>query len=123
MLIYFEEITQNLENGINTENIFLDMEKAFDQVDQDLLAHRIKEKHIIGKIGIWLNTFISNRNQRVLANGSLSLNSKIISGVLQGTVIGPILFLLIIESLRHLDLDCDMMSFVDNIKIKLILKI
>ena len=51
MLLYYEEITQNLEDGVNTDNIFLDMEKAFDKVDQGLLAHRIKEKQIIGKWG------------------------------------------------------------------------
>ena len=108
MIKFYDDITEHLENGTNVDTIYLDMEKAFDHVDLGLLGHRLKENHIFGKIGLWLLNFITNRRQQVLTNGHLSKITNNISGVPQGTVLGPVLFLLIIESLGNLDLNCDL---------------
>ena len=122
MIKFYDDITEHLENGLNIDTIYLDMEKAFDRVDLGLLAHRIKENHIFGKVGLWLNSFITNRRQQVLANGKLSGITNNISGVPQGTVLGPVLFLLIIESLGKMDLNCDLSSFADDTKIMALIK-
>ena len=75
------------------------------------------EKKIGGKVGIWLRDFLMGRTQRVIANGEASQISKMISGVPQGTVLGPVLFLLIIDSLGDLKLNATIMSFADDSKI------
>ena len=117
LLRYYEDILKNIEEGFNQDSIFLDFEKAFDKVDFGILCHRLMEKKIGGKVGIWLRYFLMGRTQRVIANGEASQISKMISGVPQGTVLGPVLFLLIIDSLGDLKLNATIMSFADDSKI------
>merc|ERR1712240_905896 len=93
MLQFYE----NVEAESNNDVLFLDFAKAFDKVDLNLLCHHLKERRIWGKMGIWLQNFLHERTQWVVANGTISSPSKILSGVPQGTVLGPVLFLLIID--------------------------
>ena len=117
MIKFYDDITEHLENGFNVDTIYLDMEKAFDRVDLGLLGHRLKENHIFGKIGQWLYSFITDRRQQVLANGKLSKMTNNISGVPQVTVLGSVLFLMIIESLGNMNFDYQLISFADDTKL------
>ena len=81
-----------LEEGSNVDVLYLDFSKAFDKVDHGILLHKAKDLGIIGKLGIWLHGFLTDRTQMVAANGTLSCVSKVISGVPQGSVLGPLLF-------------------------------
>ena len=111
MLLFYENILNDLENGKNIDIVYLDYEKAFDKVDIGILCHRLKEKKIYGKMGIWIHNFLCDRSQRILANGDISDESSIISGVPQGTVLGPLLFLILIDSLGDIDMDALVASF------------
>ena len=117
MLEYYDKIVQSVEAGFNVDSVYLDFEKAFDKVDHGLLCHRLKEKRIWGKTGIWLADFLKNRVQKVIANGEVSSYEKIISGVPQGSVLGPLLFLLVINSIGDLDINLFMSCFADDTKI------
>ena len=74
--------------------VYLDFAKAFDKVDHGLILHKIKMLGITGKLGVWLYHFITGRTQFVRLQGGVSFNSPVISSVPQGTVLGPLLFII-----------------------------
>ena len=77
----------NLCNEADTDAIYLDFAKAFDKVDQ---------QHLIA----WIASFLTDSPQHVVVNGISSLVAMIISGVLQGSVLDPLLFILFINDLQ-----------------------
>ena len=99
LLNHIEEAIRAYEEGKATDTVYLDFAKAFDKVDHDILCHKLKKLGITGKVGIWIKDFLTGRFQQVSANGVLSDAVSVISGVPQGTVLGPIQFIIMISYL------------------------
>ena len=95
---------------------FLDFRKAFDIVSHEHLIYKMSKYGITGKILEWVKDFLKDRHQRVVIRGTASSAFKVTSGVPQGSVLGPILFLIFINDLP-LRITSPLNLFADDSKI------
>ena len=108
--------TDALDKGINVDNIYLDFSKAFDTVPHTRLLEKLKGYGITGKILSWIENFLFGRRQCVVINGISSDWCNVDSGVPQGSVLGPILFLIYINDLPDL-IKSTVLLFADDTKL------
>ena len=116
LLEFFEDVTSFVDKGDPVDVIFLDFQKAFDKVPHKRLLKKVKTIGIGGEIYSWLEDWLKDRKQRVCLGGVSSDWVKVSSGVPQGSVLGPLLFLIYINDIDD-DISSKILKFADDTKL------
>ena len=116
LLETLESWTRILEEGFGVDVIYLDYRKAFDTVPHLKLLYKLKELGLADLLITWIEQFLLGRQMRVQVNGSYSTWFEVLSGVPQGSVLGPLLFLIFVRDLPDW-VKNSIMMFADDTKV------
>ena len=108
--------TQTIDEGGAIDAIYMDYQKAFDTVPHRRLISKVKAHGIAGNVLHWIKDFLSHRVQKVIINGTHSSEKAVTSGIPQGSVLGPLLFVLYINDLPSC-VQSNIRLFADDTKI------
>ena len=114
LLSLTEDIRNALDNNYFAIGVFIDLQKAFDTVDHEILLHKLNYYGIRGIANSWFKTYLSDRRQYVSINGVDSNEVTMQFGVPQGSVLGPLLFLIYINDLNTAIKYCTTRHFADD---------
>ena len=106
-----------LNEGKDTCLVFLDVSKAFDKVWIDGLLFKIKQLGIVGPLFNWLKSYVSGRHQKVVLNGCQSTICSLTAGVPQGSILGPLLFLIYVNDITE-NMECIINLFADDTSVQ-----
>ena len=116
LLKMLDSVTEAIDSNDQVDIIYMDFMKAFDRVPHRRLLEKVKSYGIDGCILNWIEAFLSNRSHCVVVNGCASSWAPVVSGIPQGSVLGPILFVLYVNDLPEVT-NCDTFLFADDTKV------
>lgn len=108
------KIMENLNTGRKCAGLFIDLAKAFDTVPHNRLLNTLEHYGVRGTALAVFESYLKSRHQLVKLNGTISDGHEIRIGVPQGTVLGPILFVIYLNSLLGVDIEGSIISFADD---------
>ena len=116
LIEFLDEVTKYIDKGLPIDVIYLDFSKAFDRVPHHRLIKKINACGIGGNVSTWIENWLSERKQRVVVKGSASKWSNVSSGVPQGSVLGPTLFIIFINDIDE-NIVSSLSMFADDTKV------
>ena len=117
LLVTINDWMFDLDNNMSVDAAYMDFRKAFDTVPHQRLLNKLRGYNVNGNILKWISSFLSNRYQYVKINNSSSDTHKVTSGVPQGSVLGPTLFIYFINDLPNVITDANVKVFADDTKV------
>ena len=116
LLVFLDEVTERVDQGEEVVVCYLDFQKAFDSVNHRLLLVKLRQTGAPEQICNWVSSFLHNRTYQVRIRTTLSPEGRATSGVPQGSILGPLLFLVFINDLAE-ELENPCLMYADDVKI------
>lgn len=116
LLSFLDYITDQVDRGEDIDLVYLDFSKAFDKVPHKRLVYKLREYRLNSFIVNWVENWLTDRKQRVVLNGNRSGWMDVKSGVPQGSVLGPLLFIIYINDIDS-GLSSRVSKFADDTKL------
>ena len=113
LLYLHDRIKHEVDSGKYCGMVMLDLQKAFDTVNHDIMIDKLKAIGFDGTSVSWMQSYLEGRVQMVEVNGSLSSPLPVTCGVPQGSILGPLLFLIYVNDMNSA-CDCDLFLFADD---------
>ena len=106
-----------IHSSTTVDMIYLDFSKVFNKVNHGIVLHKVRDLGFTGNLGVWFHKFLSDRTQFVRLPGGVSKDIPVLSGVPQGTVLGPLLFIIMISNINKDLLTSKIISFADDTRV------
>jgi len=116
LLSFLDEVTQRLDEGKSVEVCYVDFSKAFESVSHSFLLYKLDLLGITNRIRLWVESFLTDRTYVVKVGSEASNQTWACSGLPQGSILGPLLFLVYIDDLLR-SIRCPTFAFADDVKI------
>lgn len=117
LLLSYAQVNEAVEKGYSCSAVYLDFSKAFDSVPHKELLFKLWKIGITGPLWCWFREYLSNRKHYVSIDGESSPLLPVISGVPQGSVLGPLLFIIYINDIPERILHSSIRMFADDCKL------
>ncbi len=116
LIFFFECLFEKLCYACQGDVIYLDFKKAFDSIVHNILLHKLWSFGITDNLWEWLRAYLTKRVQCVSVNGTVSDFLPVVSGVPQGSILGPLLFLIFINDIPAFSKFSTLFLFADDVK-------
>ena len=112
--MFVNDLTKKIDEGIYNVGIFMDLSKAFDTIDHTILLHKLYHYGFRGIAYDWFSNYLYNRKQFVSYNGTASSKLNISCGVPQGSILGPLLFIIYMNDICNTSKLLSFILFADD---------
>ena len=116
LILTYERISHLVHSGMLVDLVLLNLTKAFDVVSHSVLFRKLSAMGVTHSLVRWVKIFLVDHTMRVACGGSLIMTRDVTSGVLQGSVLGPLFFIIYVNSITD-SLGAGCMTFADDFKL------